>query len=202
MNQRGGSVTAQGTDSESFEGACADVGDVMGLRTEKITKKVPFSVFQSKMTDYVFTTIRYDSDVERTLRYFEDPVKHFADLHKPSPLTKKDPSFDEKFMQQERIKAFVSRENMLRDNCIKVFGLVWRQCTSALQAVVKGEEGYTERSSKHDLIWLLEKIKQVTSGVDVKANRYVVLLSSLQNLLNMKQQDNESNDQYVERFKS
>ena len=201
-NQRGGSVTVQGTDSVSFEGACADVGAVMGLRTEKITKKVPFSVFQSKMADYVITTIRYGSDVERTLRYLEDPFEHFVERHKPSPLTMPAPTFDDKFMQQERIKAFVSRENMLRDNCTKVFGLVWRQCTSALQAVVKGEEGYKEKSSKHDLIWLLMKIKQVTSGVDVKANRHIVLLSSLLNLLNMRQQDNESNDHYVERFKA
>ena len=41
-------VTIQSTDGASFEGSCSEIGAVMGLRTEKITQKVPFSIFVEK----------------------------------------------------------------------------------------------------------------------------------------------------------
>ena len=67
-------------------------------------------------------------------------MSEFAAPRKPAPLGIENPSFDEKMMQQERIKAYVSRENGLKDNITKIYGTVWRQCTSALQAVVKGSD--------------------------------------------------------------
>ena len=85
-------------------------------------------------------------------------------------LTFPEPSFDNRYLQQERIKAFVSRENILKDICIKIYGLVWRHCTSSLQAVIKDFDGYTVKSKKHDLIWLLQQIKKATLGVEVKTN--------------------------------
>ena len=131
-----------------------------------------------------------------------DPFEDFTDTHKPPPLMVENPSFDEKYLQQERIKVYVVRENALRDNVIKVYGLTWRQCTSALQMVIKGVDDYTTMARTHNMVWLLEQIKIITSGIDVKANPHVVLFESLSSLLNMKQQSNESNDRYAERFNS
>jgi len=167
--------SVQSTESNNFEGSCPEVGAVAALRTEKITKKVPFAVFAEKVADYVITNYKYGSDVESTIRELTDPFSGFSELYKPTPLTDPNPSFDIRYLQQERIKAFVSRENILKDNCIKIYGLVWRQCTSALQAVIKGLDGYTANSKKHDLIWLLQEIKKTTSGVDVKANPHLVM---------------------------
>ena len=123
-------------------------------------------------------------------------------MHKSVPLNVADPSFDERMLQQERIKAYVSRENQLKDNVIKVYGLFWRQCSSALQAVVKGNEEYKVSSSSHDLLWLLQEVKKIVSGVDVKANPQQTMFDALMALVNMKQQQSESNDHYMERFMS
>ena len=90
----------------------------------------------------------------------------------------------------------------MKDNCVKVFSILWGQCTSALQAVIKGENDYRIKASSHDLFWLLREIKKVNSGVDVKANAHMTLFDALLNLLNMRQQSNESNDHYVERSNS
>jgi len=43
------STTVQSTYGTSFEGPCPEIGAVLGLRSEKITKKVPFSVFVEKL---------------------------------------------------------------------------------------------------------------------------------------------------------
>ena len=58
-----GSSTVQGSDGSTFEGGCPEIGAVVGLRTEKITKKVPFSVFVEKLVDYVITTFKHASDI-------------------------------------------------------------------------------------------------------------------------------------------
>ena len=52
------------------------------------------------------------------------------------------------------------------------------------------------------MIWLLEQIQSVTSGVDVKSNAHVVLYDAMSALFNMRQQADESNDRYTERFKA
>ena len=195
-------VTIQSTDGASFEGSCSEIGAVMGLRTEKITKKVPFSIFVEKLGDYIITDIKYGSDIENCVRRMEDPFLNFETKHKPTSLTTQEPSFDDKMLQQERLKAYVLRENQLKDNIIKVYGLLWRQCSSALQAVIKGNEEFKLKSSSHDLLWLLKDIKKIVSGVDVKANAHQTMFEALIALVNTRQQQSESNDHYMERFKS
>ena len=195
-------VSVQSSDGTSFEGSCPEIGAVLGLRTENINKKVPFSVFTEKLGDYIITNISHGSDIEGCVGNLEDPLENFEAIHKPQPLKVLEPSFDEKMLQQERLKAYVSRENKLKDNKIKVYGLTWRQCSSALQAVVKGNEEFKVKSSSHDLLWLLRELKKIVSGVDVKANAHQTMYEVLTALLNMRQQQNESNDHYMERFKS
>ena len=151
-SKRNRNTGIQSTEPVSFEGSCPEIGAVAALRTEKMNKKVPFVVFTEKIADYVIINFKYGSDVESTIRDLSDPFTDFAAVHKPPPLLDPDPSFDDRYLQQERIKAFVSRENVLKDNCIKIYGLVWRQYTSALQAVIKGSDGYIEKSKRHDLI--------------------------------------------------
>ena len=112
------------------------------------------------MADYVISNHKYGSDIEQAIRKLRDPMEGFVDLHKPPPLTVKDPTFDDKLIQQERIKSYISRENALKDNTTKVYGIVWRQCTSALQAIVKRSDEYEDRARRHDLIWLLKELKK------------------------------------------
>ena len=67
----------QSSDGTSFEGACPDVGAVIGLRTEKMTKKVPFAIFKEKLADYVIRSIKYGSDIEECIRQLQDPTVGF-----------------------------------------------------------------------------------------------------------------------------
>lgn len=120
----------------------------------------------------------------------------------PTPLNDPDPSFEVKYMQQECLKVYINRENILKDNHIKIYGIVWRQCSSALQSVIKGLDEYKSSAADHYLVWLLQQIKKVTSGIDVKAKPHNILYEAISTAFNVKQFPNESNDRYVERFKS
>ena len=79
---------------------------------------------------------------------------------------------------------------------------MWRQCTSALQAIVKGSDDYEDKAGRHDLIWLLKELKKIVSGVDSKANAHETLLDAMLSLFNMRQFPDGSNNAYKDRFES
>ena len=106
----GTSITVQSTDSSSFEGACPEIGAVAGLRTEKVTKKVPFSVFVEKVADHVITNVKYGSDIEACIRKVQDPFIYFGSRHKPEPLVDgENAPFGDKWLFQERRPTFHAR---------------------------------------------------------------------------------------------
>ena len=84
----------------------------------------------------------------------------------------------------------------------KLYGLLWGQCSSALQATIKGISEYEEKSDDFDPIWLLIEIKKAISGIDLKANPRLTLHEAVSTLYKMKQGETEANDNYLEIFKS
>ncbi len=121
----------QCTDGASIEGAFPEIGAVVGLRTEKVTKKVSFSGFVEKVADHVITNVKYGSDYEACIRNVQDPSIDFRSRHEPEPLANYEYSpFGVNWTCQESLKTYVSRENLLKDNIAKAYDLVWRQCTS------------------------------------------------------------------------
>ena len=108
----------------------------------------------------------------------------------------------EKMMLETKIKAYVAQEEQLRNNINKLYAVVWGQCTSSLQAVLKGNDEYEVKHKKRDVLWLFGQIKIVTAGIDNKSNKYMNLQTALLQLLTMRQGDTEANDKFLTRFKS
>ena len=52
----------------------------------------------------------------------------------------------------------------------KVFGILWGQCSFALQVKIKGLRQYEDRSSDLDVLWLIKEVKAATSGIDKKSD--------------------------------
>ena len=193
----------QGSDSNNFEGADPDAGVVLGLRAERIKKKVSFDVFTEKISDYIIREYDHGRDIKPVFTKLQLPHEAFKRKHKPKGLSSEEAKDDaEVKMQEQRYKMYISRELQLEDNLSKAYSLVWGQCTNALQSVIKGLDGYDEKSDDYDVIWLLTSLKKITSGVDIKANVRVTLFDAIQTLFSMRQGQFESNDSYLERFNS
>ena len=81
----------------------------------------------------------------------QDPIKAMESKHKPKSL---DDAADqiERDIQRERIKQFVSRDYVLRSNMEKLYGLLWGQCSSAVQATIKGTSEYEDKCDDFDAI--------------------------------------------------
>ena len=84
----------------------------------------------------------------------QDPIKSMERKHKPKSLEDTADQI-EKESQRERIKQFVPREYLLRSNMEKLHGILWGQCSSAIQATIKGINEYEDKSDDFDPIWLL-----------------------------------------------
>ena len=109
-NSNNRSDVNQSSDSTTFEGACPEIGAVIALRTETIKKREPYAVFTDKLADYVITTMKHGSDVERCIRHLVDPMEGFKEKYEPPPLLDPNPPFNLCFLLEERLKACVKRE--------------------------------------------------------------------------------------------
>ena len=67
-NRSNNNTTVLISDTASFEGGFPETNGVVGLRTEKINKKVPFSMFTEILADCVITELRHASDIELSIR--------------------------------------------------------------------------------------------------------------------------------------
>ena len=106
------------------------------------------------------------------------------------------------FLFKEEMKMFASRKNILKQNQIKLWGVIWGQCSPALQTELKGNQDYMMELSKYNGVWLLSKLKLAVVGIDRSVSPYRALVNSLTFFHTLRQQRDESIETYRRRFES
>ena len=89
----------------------------------------------------------------------------------------------------------------MENNMLKIYGLIIGQCSHSLRAVLKQEADFNEKDRAQDILWLLEKLRGLTSGLDNKSNKRCNLFEALVAFITMKQGILESDTVYMARFK-
>ena len=186
----------------TFEGECDKIGVVIGLRIERFHKKSGYQFFVEKVGNYIVKKLTDGADIKMLLTEGRDPIKTFEENNLPESLGAEDQDDPIKdAILKEEIKQYVSRNNNIRRNVQTAFGLIWGQCSNALQAYVKGVDGYTTACKDYDVKWLLSEIKKASSGVNSIANPYLTYHEGISGMYKMRQGGSESDDNFVERFK-
>ena len=103
-------------------------------------------------------------------------------------------------MKAEQVKAHIKQITMLEENKETLYGIVWGQCSTALQEIIKMDAEFEKKDSNFNCIWLLTKCKLILSGVSDCANAYSTLLKAITHVCNICQQPYESNDLYQTRL--
>ena len=80
--------------------------------------------------------------------------------------------------------------------------MTYRNCTESVQAMLRIDSDFEDRSRIFNYAWLLGKVMTIVSGLDTKVNLRVSLHDVILNLVLLKQQSYESNDGYLTKFKS
>jgi hypothetical protein len=188
-------------EQRNWEGEEPKVGGVLGLRSEWLDKKVSFEVFLEKVTDYILREFTNPRDIVGSIRDMKDPSINFKKHNLPKNLTTKQKESDvEVAIQAQRIKLYAAREADMKNNMDKVYGIVKGQCSMSLRTVIKQDAVFDEKNDEHDVLWLLSKLKEVTSGLDTKSNKRSNLHEAILVLFTMRQGESESDSSYMKRF--
>jgi hypothetical protein len=203
-HNKGGKTHKTFTEHQSlqYEGKTPEIGGILALRNENFSKKVPFSVFQQKLKNHILTEFDYARDIVPLIDDFTDTVEQLNEEQPEDIPTKDKDSQVAIWRKQEEVKAHIKRINTLENNKETLCGFIWGQCSNALKEIIKGDSDYMEKFKNYDCIWLLKKIKMITSGIDEKANKHKSLIDSITTLMTMKQGQYETNDAYRTRIDS
>ena len=80
------------------------------------------------------------------------------------------------------------------------FNLIWVQLTPGLQAMIAAHNDYKSSAVSCDIVWLLERLKIESSGMDLQGNKRVSFFICVLRLLNSRQSINQTNESYYDQF--
>ena len=92
------SNTINPTNAANFEGDCPTLSAVLGLRVERLNKKLPFHQFIEKVYYLVVSTYKDGGDLHPLFFDLESPLDSLVSKHrpiKPEPVDKEDETVDE-----------------------------------------------------------------------------------------------------------
>ena len=72
-------------------------------------------------------------------------------------------------IQQQIVNNYFNREAILRSNLNNIYGLVWNQFYHGIKSIFCNKEDSEEKSDISDCLWIIEQVKEVTLGLDIKS---------------------------------
>jgi len=183
-----------------FLGDTPKLDAVLSIVSERPEKGVSFEKFQEKLKVYVLKNFHKGQDVIKLIMDLEDPLPDFESNNAPTDLPENETSTAKIELRKLRLKRYLDREELLTGNIVKLYGIIYGQCTPALKSTVKGDVEYAAKSSTFDTLWLLEKLKAITAGVDTKSNPALTLHEQILTFFTMHQGSTESDDNYLTKF--
>ena len=131
------------TEVNNYKGYTPEVGYILALCTEKLTKKITFDTFQEKLVTYINKELTYAMYVVYVVKHMKDTKINFNNKNKPKDLTEEEAKSPmNKMIQDQELKQYVYKKQALKNNLNKSFSIIWGQCTSSVQSVLKGEANF------------------------------------------------------------
>lgn len=156
--------------------------------------------------NHIKKTFDFGNDIATAL---EDLQNYNIDKHKPK-LQFSDNTLDEvrdneneqyKIEFKAEFDGFMKRKQSLETNTTKAYALLWEQCAKGMQHKVESRSEY-DKLIKSNPIELLKAIKE--HALNFQEHRYEmsILLDALRAVINLKQNNNETLQEYTKRFKT
>ena len=85
---------------------------------------------------------------------------------------------------------------------IDIYGLIWGQCSPALQSELEGDPEYITKSPAYNCLWLFTKVKKCTSGIDHTSNGYYSAVMAMRTIFCLRQGIDEPTEAYYRQFEA
>ena len=79
------------TSNKSFEGAEPEIGCVLGLRFEKVYKKVAYDVFCNNFANYIGRTMKYGNKIVCAVKEYKYPMNDYEEITCPKTFPQERP---------------------------------------------------------------------------------------------------------------
>jgi hypothetical protein len=165
-----------------------------------------FETTKEFLINHIKKTLDFSNDIGTALEKLE---QFDVNKHKPTLQYSKKTNDDAKAAENEQFKiefkaeydAFMKRKQCLETNMTKAYALLWEQCAKGMQSKIESRKDY-DTVVKDNPIELLKAIKE--HALNYNENRYEmsIILDSMRALLNLRQKDGESLQDYTKRFKT
>jgi len=158
------------------------------------------------LINYIKKTFNYGMDIGTVLETLQE-----VDLSEFQPSLRVSLNPDEVIRMAEdkqfeiEFKAeydvFTKRKQALEMNLSKAYSFIWDQCAKSLQNKIEARTDYVSLI-KGNPINLLKAIKQQVLNFQESRYEMSTILEALKNMINVKQRDNETLQDYTKRFKT
>jgi hypothetical protein len=108
----------------------------------------------------------------------------------------------DKEIWKQSVVEYVRRDNKLTQNMETVYSLIIDQCTEYMLAKLKGLPEYNTFNDGVDLIRLRKAIKGLIYHVEGQIYQAMALHGALTRLYTLRQDQNATNAQYLEKFQT
>jgi hypothetical protein len=99
-----------------------------------------------------------------------------------------------------RFNSFQKRETIYQNNIIKAYALFWGRCTKSMKNQIESRSDF-EIKVKDNPFELIKVIKEHSLSYQEKKYNMLVIFDSLKALVNLKQNPEESLQDYTKRFR-
>jgi len=113
--------------------------------------------------------------------------------------TAEDRQFEIEFKAE--FDAFTKRKQAMDLNITKAYAFLWDQCAKPLQNKIESRADFLS-DIKGNPIKLLKAIKQHTLNYQESQYEMSIILDAVKNMINIKQRENETLQEYTKRFKT
>jgi hypothetical protein len=101
---------------------------------------------------------------------------------------------------QAALQIYQKRQLLYESNTIKAYALFWGRCTKGMRNKIKARTDYGTKI-KNNLIKLVKAIKKYLLGYQENCYNMAVILNSLKTLVNIRQKEGETLQDYTKRFR-
>ena len=148
------------TQTYEYKGENEEVGVILTLPDERFKFRAPFSSFQKKLKHYALQNYSFPKDIMLIVEKLEDPDATIK-KDEPAELSSQDAQSDsKKWRWHKDLERHIKQVSDLDDNKASLYGLIWGQCTNALQEVIKTDEDYVSYAADFDCVWLLKNARK------------------------------------------
>jgi len=151
-----------------------------------------------KLVAYVIKEFKRGRDLELLIKTGVDDFTEASGLEEPDISDEDNRAKLTKYGKM--LDMYLQREDAYNENKAKLFAVIYGQCTPQMIAGLKSQDGFKDKETKKDVVWLMKAVNKLSVGINEHENEAVTAYDAVKSFYDLRQIDGESIDKFRDRF--